>query len=161
MKKIILPKLKIDSITNDAGKIYVLCQINTIECVGQKWIDDNYIGYLKIGNQLISGRWHFVDDKTWKFDINEKFENLPFSSGDTIECIDGYYGERAEIIFNSNIKWEKQIFDDTNDHDHCAICWTTIYPEKEYMSSGAEDNVCLDCYDNYVRPKSLSFIGEV
>ena len=46
-------------------------------------------------------------------------------------------------------------------HEHCAICWETISPTKqpEGCLTGEDTWVCVACYEKYVVPKSLDFMG--
>ena len=131
----------------------------------EKWIDDNYIGALLNGSVIAFGRW-FKEKSFWRFQFNADDSNkLSLNTGATVYAIDGYWGERIEIVYSTQIDWKKEIFKSKKnwDHEHCAICWAKIseFENTEYYLGGGSYPVCKKCYKNYVLLKVISFVPSV
>ena len=54
----------------------------------------------------------------------------------------------------------KEVIRDGWEHEHCDICMATISNNKNivYMKSNNDDNICLDCFENYILKKNIDFI---
>jgi hypothetical protein len=127
----------------------------------ETWVGDGHIGYLMAAGKFIVGRWHTQGD-SWGF--------IPGDSG-LIEILrpntewiilDGYWGERAELILDANRQWQKATYEGS-DHNHCAICWETLGKDGQedgYVSQDARW-ICSRCYESYVHPRSLEFIPRI
>ena len=117
---------------------------------------DGYIG--REAMPPVSGRW-FSEGDRWRFVTDER-RSLDFQVGDPLQLYDGYWGERAYIVLAS-LTWTEEQFVAKKewDHDHCGICWATIYPDApKYFRSSDRDIVCPNCYEQYVQTHSLGFI---
>ena len=110
--------------------------------------------------------------------------------GQTYSIFDGYWGERAELVLDGTRNWQRRSFEPSTgiwnpvsgvlkkatqrtedpkeslksgawDHEHCAICWTTISRAERELHEGYVDQngvwVCVSCFETYVAPKSLAF----
>jgi hypothetical protein len=150
---------------------------STLSKIKVGWTADFYMGhdkfvetrFLNINYQDLSGAI-LVNDLTRK-DL--------FKIGAAYPFIDGYWGERAHLVYDSSREWRKVKFvpqdatryhsDGTTeiveggwDHEHCAICWQTISPNELGNEYGYQDQndswVCQTCYKQYIVPKSLDFI---
>lgn len=124
----------------------------------ETWVGDGQIGCLMTDGQFIFGRWHKRED-SWAFIPNDP-DVIEILRPDTEwTVLDGYWGERAELVFDANRKWQKALYQ-KSDHDHCAICWQTIGEggEAEGYLSENETWICSGCYESCVRSRSLNFI---
>jgi hypothetical protein len=139
----------------------VIGSLNRQDQGKEHWIDDNYVGAILCGDVVAFGRW-FQESDDWRFlfDENES-SKLQLSASQVVYALDGYWGERAEIVLDSGISWSKVKFTAKKewDHEHCAICWAAI-SESENASHflGAGHPVCEECFKRYVQPKSLDFV---
>ena len=123
----------------------------------ENWVGDGWFGFLKAGDQLIPGRWHRRED-SWAFAPDNVGDLDAIRARPEWEVLDGYWGERAEIVLDQARQWHKAAFQPTNairfegpagtwvreasdsdttggeiikagwDHEHCAICWETLGP---------------------------------
>lgn len=81
-----------------------------------------------------------------------------------LEVLDGYWGDRADLVLDTSLIWNRHQWTDAADHDHCAICWATISTQEksEHFAArypeGRRDRVCAPCYHNYVSKRALGFI---
>lgn len=144
------------------------------------WVGERHIAYLYPGaNRLIEGRFH--DVRRW----GKRASFVPanpdsindIKSGDAVPYLDGYWGERAAIVFDKSIHWQESAFhihDEVHhymggrtevepngcDHEHCFICWATISERQNqtYMTSDQVSSVCLDCFHNYIEPNNIDFV---
>ena len=120
------------------------------------WVGDRAIGYLKLADSLIAGRWH-THDRGWRFVADDP---VTFSAGNTFPVIDCYWGERVLIATDRTLEWSPAVWTDANDHDHCSICWATISTlvESNYYESQTIDSVCEFCYRKHVSQRDISFV---
>ncbi len=143
-------------IRRDAGEVFG--SVTSTTYGSEMWVGDGQIGYLMADDKLVFGRWHKRGD-SWAF--------IPDGSG-VIEILlpdtdwvvlDGYWGERAELVLGSASKWQKSLYEDSG-HDHCAICWQTLGQGGQPEAYVSEDAtwICCRCYDSFVLPRSLDFI---
>ena len=99
-------------------------------------------------------------------------------AGTEYEYLDGYWGQKAGLIFDSTLTWQRKevvsrdaIFHVTDgtvseipggwDHEHCSICWETISQFTEQKTGYVNQKnqwVCTACFESYVKPKCLDFI---
>ncbi len=89
----------------------------------EAWVADKYLGYLMRWTSLIHGRWHSRGEH-WGFVPDEPAALARLHSGEW-QIMDGYWGERAELVFDVSRKWKRLQYDGSN-HDHCAICWQKL-----------------------------------
>ena len=125
--------------------------------VGKKtWVSDRSIGYLKLDDSLLFGNWH-THDRGWRFAPKSV---ATFAVGNEYSVIDGYWGERVLIATDPNLKWSPAVWTNTNDHDHCAICWATIstLAESNHYKNQTPDSVCASCYQQHVSQRDISFV---
>jgi hypothetical protein len=136
----------------------VLGSVRATTYGSETWVGDGQIGYLMADDKFIFGRWHKRGD-SWAF--------VPGDSG-VIEILrpdtdwvvlDGYWGERAELVFDANRKLQKALYQES-DHNHCSICWQTLGQGAQaegYVSHDATW-ICSRCYELFVQKHSLEFI---
>jgi hypothetical protein len=151
----------------------------------EDWVDDGWIGFLLSGEELFAGRWNRQGD-LWRF-VPENPESLDRIRARSDWCVlDGYWGQRAEIVLDRSCRWSRHRFqpadairhgawvveatdapaDDEElvkdgwDHEHCAICWETIGPGGQPDGYVAESRLwlCTHCYESFVERRSLDFI---
>jgi len=154
------PEFKIVSI--DALNKSVIGSLNRTEQGSEHWIDENWIGSLLQGTTIAFGRW-FKEDSLWRFAFDEKdWGKLSLSPRVVVYALDGYWGERVELVYDKGISWQKAHFviADGVDHVHCDICWATISEDenREYYKGGQNYAVCKECYTESVGPKRLNFV---
>jgi hypothetical protein len=152
-----IPRFRV--LRREPSKGSLVGQVTTERVCEEIWIGDRYIGYLIIEDALIEGRWHRVEEG-WSF-IAGSFEALPSKLPQECSVLDGYWGQRAELVLmTAPVEWVWTAWTDADDHEHCSICWATIYTgAPDYLlhpSTGAA--CCVPCYDAYVVPRDLSFI---
>jgi hypothetical protein len=113
-------------IRRDAGEI--LGSVTSTTFGTETWVRDECLGCLMAEETFIFGRWHkggYARRNFWAFvpdnpDVTETL--LPNTEW---AVLDGYWGERAELVLDTTRKWQKSLYDDS-DHDHCAICCETV-----------------------------------
>jgi hypothetical protein len=157
------PTFKINQVIKADKGLELTGNISSDSFKGQKWVDDNWIGSLRIDNLIVFGRWH-KQNSDWKFRVDfEDSSKVNFSVGQEVELIDGYWGERVELVIDKNIKWKEAAYSatDRSDHDHCLICWATIseIENRQYMLANERTAVCLDCFETYIKQDSFGFIA--
>lgn len=157
------PTFKIQSIKAEAGTIELVGILSSDSCKDEKWVDDNWLGYLKDKAFMLSGRWHKDNDK-WKFLVQvEDASAAALYVGLEVTVFDSYWGERAELVSNKNVEWKEMSYKAKGswDHDHCAICWATISESENtvYMLGDDREEVCLNCFESYIKQRSFGFIG--
>jgi hypothetical protein len=148
-------------VQNELSETGEVLGLVTATTYGQEtWIDDRWIGYLVADTHLIRGRWNRRDD-LWGF-VPDKPGALqaPVASSEWM-VLDGYWGGRAEIVFDRGRQWQRARFevadavrfkqgssvymkkaDDSHpegselveggwDHEHCEICLATLGPDGQ------------------------------
>lgn len=116
-------------------------------------------------------------------------ETSSLKVGRSYTYVDGYWGERVELVLDTSESWSRTQFVPrlyqlgrrflslpagqappspdwvlaTWDHEHCEICCETIGQLAQPF--GYESNtgkwVCEKCYSDYVEPRSVSFIDDL
>jgi hypothetical protein len=156
MNELNYPKVKILEILDEASGFFVLCRLDKVTFKNTKWIEDNRIGYLKRGHEFFEGRWH-KSGENWSFTLKNKTDGANIKKNEIFECMEGYYGERAELVLSS-LRWEEKVWDNKKSHDHCDICWEAIGGDGSYMKSSTNYSVCLNCYRTFVQTKNIDFV---
>ena len=125
----------------------------------ETWVADQYLGFLKHGDSLFPGRWHSAGEN-WKFALDKSQTNEALPASDEFQILDGYWGERVELVLNTNVAWQPERWEVQDDHDHCAICWATIssIENQTHFAASTGERVCNACYEGYVRTRALTFI---
>jgi hypothetical protein len=110
--------------------------------------------------------------------------------GAAYPIFDGYWGERAQLVLDNTRNWKRRTFEPSTgawnpasrvmrrpedrtghpaevleprawDHEHCAICGTTISQAEGDQHEGFADEhgewVCVSCFEAHVKPKNLAF----
>jgi hypothetical protein len=121
----------------------------------ETWKADGWLGFLFRDGKVISGRWR-THGQYWMF-VLESPQGLDlFRREAQWDALDGYRGERAEIVLDTSRQWRKMGFKSSDtvefrnekpqwcvrpdaaeprecklvdgvwDHVHCAIQWETI-----------------------------------
>ena len=124
---------------------------------GEDWVADGWAGFLKSGTRLIAGHWHWHwQDDLWAFTPKEPADIHVLRARSEWEVLDGYWGERAVVVFDETRQWQRMRFQPSDavqmrrpnvtwlkrpaehearggplikegwDHEHCAICWGKI-----------------------------------
>jgi hypothetical protein len=173
-KTIILPRLRVKAI-NPAGL--------SISFHEPKWIGEQWIACIMLSpGKFIWGRLASIktEDKTAQFILDNEKETALFQIGYEYEYLDGYWGERAELTFDTTRNWKRTEFvprdavrhlangtteDEPGgwDHEHCEICWETISQVDEHKFGYKDQNdkwLCEQCFKSYILPKYLDFIKE-
>ena len=133
--------------------------VSSTQFGNETWIGDLYLAFLKSGDLLVYGRWH-IDGERWQFtvDASKTSEHIP--ADNSFQILDGYWGERAELVLDRNIVWRRELWQAQDDHDHCAICWETIssIENQTHFAASTGERVCNACYEAYVSRRALTFI---
>lgn len=156
------PTFRINQVVNTEKVLELLGVISSDSWKSHKWVDDKWIGSLRVRDSVVFGRWQ-KQDSNWKFAVNrEDITKADFVVGQLVELIDGYWGERVELVIDKSILWERTEFIESskNTHDHCFFCWATISESEntEHMVANERETVCLNCFDIYVNEGSFDFI---
>ncbi len=128
----------------------------------ETWVADGAIGALLQDRRVAFGRWH-KDNELWsfQFDKDEK-DKLNLTVGGHLAVLDGYWGERTELVFDDLINWVLVNFKPSkkSDHEHCSILWETISDNENtaFYLGNARHAVCKDCFQKYIAKKDISFI---
>lgn len=80
----------------------------------EDWVGDGWIGFLKTGARMIAGRWHRRPDDLWEFAPNNPVHLDAVWSQREWEVLDGYWGERAQIVLDPTRAWDKARFQPTD-----------------------------------------------
>ena len=172
-----LPKLKIDEIIYNSDHSIIIGFVNRWEWVGEK-----HAAYLYVNKEkVIEGEFQDVNEieKSVKFITTDLILDI-VKANETYPFFEGYWGQRAALVFDNSLQWEKtnfkprdaikhkddgskELIKDGWDHEHCDICWVTIDLHKNtvYMKSNLYFLVCLECFENYILKKSIDFITDV
>ena len=147
---------RIHIVRRDAAEI--LGSVTALTFGNETWVGDGFIGCLMAGKKFIFGCWHLRGD-FWAFapdDLTVIETLLPDTEW---AILDGYWGERAELVLDTTREWQKSLYDDS-DHDHCAICWETLGQGGQPDGHASEDAtwICCRCYESFVQRRSLEFI---
>jgi hypothetical protein len=128
----------------------------------ETWIGDKHWGYLKRGDLLVRGRWHAASDH-WEFVLEQGADINLLEGATEVEVLNGYWGERAQLVLATSLSWQSDVWLDEADHDHCAICWATInvFTHREHFRASSGERICACCYGDYVKRRSLAFIEGV
>ena len=74
----------------------------------ETWVGDERLGYLMGESKFIFGRWHKRGD-SWGF-VPHDTSVIEMLRPDTEwGILDGYWGERAELVLDANCKWQKAV----------------------------------------------------
>src|SRR5262245_52679649 len=80
---------------------------------GQSWIGDGWIGFLKMGATMVAGRWHSRGN-SWEFVPDEAELVKAILAHPEAEVLDGYWGERAELVLDETLSWSRATFQPTD-----------------------------------------------
>ncbi len=147
-----------------------------------QWVGEGHIAYLYLdANKPVEGKFCNVDEstKSVSFAFKHPDSATKIIRDESIPYFDGYWEERALIVFDQNLVWEECTFKPRDaiktyhdgrtdeipggwDHEHCDICWATISQKENqvFMKSSQGDCVCLNCFTNHVKAKNIDFIQE-
>jgi hypothetical protein len=150
-----LPRLTITSISDG------LCsaKYEQSRLIGEEWIGCLYLGE----GHFVWGRFYKIEsaNQTCLFRPKNDAEISQLQSGGSYPYLDGYWGERAELVLDLKRQWHKARFEPRDatqfpsinttilkksseepsldarvikggwDHEHCAICWEKILPSAQ------------------------------
>jgi len=166
-----LPKFRVETVSQEDIQTVIVGKVNR-----WKWIGEKHYAYLVLNkNILIEGRFRNVDEKTFKatFIPESPVEREKIQPKKTYPYLDGYWGERVQLVLDNSLSWTKADFTISRrrdgskksikegwDHEHCDICWATIslHENISYMKSSNDDIVCLECFEKYVEKQCIDFI---
>ena len=153
------PIFRVARVDTEAGAPHLIGSLTATNFGRETWVDDEYIGYLRRGATCIRGRWRKLTD-LWEFTLADPHTIPPFHAEEEVEVFDGYWGERAQLVLSESTSWSPATWRQSEDHDHCAICWATIsaHENRSHVESSDGVRVCPACYRNYVQVRSLAFI---
>lgn len=143
----------------------VLGTVSATNYGDQVWIDDRHWGFLLADTVIIYGRWRARGD-LWAFAPEKPSHVALILSRPQWQVLEGYWGERAEVVLDETRKWQRKRFGSVEaapgyeDHEHCAIDWEVLGPDgqAEGYFNAPYTWVCEHCYSEYVLPRSLAFI---
>lgn len=153
------PMFCVMAVARDDSRVTLRGSVSFTRVGRETWVGDRHVGYLKLGTFLASGRWHAGGDCCgFVLDRSEHLSELDGTP--TLEVLDGYWGERAELVLDESVTWSASSWTDAADHAHCAICCTTVSTQenREHFAAGRGDRLCAACYRNYVSKRALGFI---
>ena len=175
MKTDNLPKFRVETIHYEANQTIIVGKANRWE-----WIGEGHYAFMLVNEHtVIVGKFRDVDERSMKarFIPDGLVEKGKIQPKKAYPYLDGYWGERAELVFDNSLEWtrldfeprdaiatrkdgSKELVRDGWDHEHCHICWATIslHENTSYMKSSGDDNVCLECFEKYVEKQSIDFI---
>jgi hypothetical protein len=89
--------------------------------------------------------------------------------GESYAYLEGYWGERAELVLDTARIWRASEFQPTADdgelvpggwdHEHCSICHQKIGWGGQPNGFVSEDDwVCDECHSRFIIPRSLAFM---
>ncbi len=129
----------------------VLGTVTTLSHGRETWVRDGWIGYLFSGTTFVRGRWHSRGDQ-WAFgpDRPDHFEAL--CRRGLWAVLDGYWGERAELVMDPTREWEKARFESKDAVEFWGpngICWRqatqAVSPGAKIISNGWDHEHCAIC----------------
>ncbi len=155
----------------------------TVSFDNERWIGENHIACVVVDSmRFIWGRLAEVDLSAGNCIIvaDQCDELATLSNGQSYPRLDGYWGERAELVLDRSKKWEERTFTPVDavaftidggnlvrkvsdgptaegdvvkggwDHEHCEICWATISRADNPTGIFAEPKHWI-CCDCYQR----------
>ena len=134
--------------------------VSSTKLGGETWVADRYLGFLKHGDSLFPGRWHCAGEN-WRFALDKSQVNEALPVSEEFQILDGYWGERVELVLNRRIIWRADHWTLPDNHDHCAICSATIAvaENQNHFVATTRERVCRSCYEAYVSERALNFIA--
>lgn len=165
-----LPKLTITAV-DDRGLLAAIQDVTS-------WVGEGHLVRLRLpSDELIRARFaQLKPDRTGAIIATEDpADKAKVAPGTQCEYIDNYWGDKAALVLNRALKWERldqkprtayRNYKDARretmpmgwNHEHCGICWKDLDPAKPAFKNQNDDWLCLDCHAAYVEPRSLSFI---
>lgn len=76
----------------------------------EDWVGDGWIGFLMALGKLIPGRWRHMDE-AWNFVPEDPALCRTIRGRNDWEILDGYWGQRAEIVLGLHRKWRRTRFE--------------------------------------------------
>ena len=113
MQTLNFPTFEINQLGNTEKGLELIGVISSDTWGGQKWVDDKWIGSLRVADSVVFGRWH-RRGAHWGFAVDREDNPIvEFFKGQEVELIDGYWGERVGLVINGSIVWERVKFKET------------------------------------------------
>ena len=152
------------------------------------WIGEGWIGWVfsDEDRRAIPGRFREVNayEATCVFVPDDANELCHLSSGTSLRYLDGYWGDRAELVLNKELRWSARVFEASDavrigsrvrkrdaletgegtivpggwNHEHCEICWATLGPGTRMVTNQRDEIICVSCHEGYVATGSLEFV---
>jgi hypothetical protein len=72
----------------------------------EPWVGDGWLGFLMADAKLIAGRWHQRGD-LWEFAPDNPDDLATIRTRPDWNVLDGYWGERAELVLDRTRRWDK------------------------------------------------------
>ena len=171
-----LPTLRVDKIIPEGNAFIIMGSVSRWQ-----WVGENYCAYLYVNQEkLIEGKFRDVNEvnRSVMF-VTTGFAPNFMKVDETYPFFDGYWGQRAVLVFDNTLSWQETAFEPRDavthnvdgttelvrggwDHEHCDICWATIDLQENtvYMKNNDHAIVCLGCFENYILKKSIEFIPD-
>ena len=148
------PRFRVLAIREE-NEVALLGSLTTTTYGSETWISDGWVGDLLRDEVIIPGRWR-AHGHQWAFTLEKREDLDSLRSKGEWDVLNGYWGERAEIVLDTSRQWRKMRFEvsdaiefrnekgrwwvrsDANesgegklieggwDHEHCAIQWEKI-----------------------------------
>ena len=101
-------------------------------------IKENNLGYLVDGSRFVYGRFIKFNENDLTTIFESENDTIILSEQKAYSVLDGYWGQRAELVFDENRKWNKIYFKPT-DADKFKINGMTAWQEVgQELPEGAE-----------------------
>ncbi len=155
-----LPTIRITDIVRDQPRVSVIGVLSSTKMGREVWVAERYLGFLKLDDLLVAGRWHEHGDR-WEFVLEDGEQVDEFAGVTELEVMGGYWGGLAELVFDTRLEWREDRWSDPDDHDHCWICWATIATtenREHFVATPTSERVCKPCYQAFVSKRSLGFL---
>lgn len=156
-----LPRFRIAEVVREETRVTLRGTVSRTTHGRETWVKDGRVCELMQGSSLMSGRFRRDGDE-WEV-VLEHPEDLGDLDGIAeLDILDGYWAERAELVFDPHLTWTRACWTEELRHDHCGICWAMIHPSdhREYYLASDGRVVCVPCHQDYVSRRSLGFIPE-
>lgn len=130
-----LPTFAVDAIARDRV---------TGSFADARWLGNGYIGYLITTHErLVSGRFVTVDliQKIATFVPDDMKELAQFQAGNKYHRIDGYWGERAELVLGFNRSWAERRFEPGDAVRYPSGAGYVLVRASNHTSPPGSDNV--------------------
>jgi hypothetical protein len=149
-----LPKFQGSDVVENDGVVKFIGRL-----VGPLQAKDGWIACLYLGSgRFVWGRFSEVDEVKRRavFTLRDSSDRSAMSLGQQYPYLDGYWGDRAELVHDTSRVWIRTQFQPSDssrdgqpvsdgwEHEHCSICWEKIaeYAQRFGYYDQNSDWVC-------------------